>query len=139
MGTKKLLEDVALGMMESVAERFEIENGVGFVLLLETEALSYPRIAFFVIGLIERDPDPSRGEDDTGTNYFAVAMSKLARMISTEQDSGLSTSPLKYGEVPCRGGLIRVVLKGTILTGFSGGTEDQDVLVAQAGMDILLA
>lgn len=134
--SERQLENKALEGMISMAKGLGIENGVGFVLLLETEAEVYPRIAFEVIGLIG-DPDPNKGEGST--NCFAVVMSILARMMSTAQDSSHSDSPLNHGEVRRRGGLIRPFGSGVFFAGFYGGTEDQDFLVAKVGMDVLLA
>lgn len=127
----------ALIVMHTIAKEEAIENGVAFV-LAQREGDDFPRVAFRVLGNIERDPDSSRGADDTGTNYFAVAMSKLADMMSSHTDSGHLKRPLKFGEVPYRGGLIKKVEGGFLYTGFSGGTEDQDVAIAKKGMNTLL-
>ncbi|OGM82423.1 hypothetical protein A2376_03025 [Candidatus Woesebacteria bacterium RIFOXYB1_FULL_47_31] len=97
-----------------------------------------PQVTFKVTGDLERDPKPDKS-GDIGTNYFGIAMSKLAYMLSTETDSGSGIRPVKNGEVSYRGGLILVTQEGSrICGGYSGGTEEQDLQIASKGLSRLI-
>lgn len=87
---------------------------------------------------ISREPDPGK-DGDEGTNYLGVAMLKLAAMMATGMNSGSNIGFVKYGETAYRGGVIRKDGIYTVYAGFSGGTEDQDVDIAQFGMELLFA
>ena len=75
------------------------------------------------------------------TNYLAIVMAKLAVSMRLGVDSGTVTTGLLAGETHYRGGLVRFMLvdyeKWEIYTAFSGGTEDQDVEIAESGMKML--
>ena len=75
------------------------------------------------------------------TNYFAIAMAKLAVAMRLGVDSGTIVDGLLAGETRYRGCLVRFQVvkseKWEIYTAFSGGTEDQDVEIAQFGMKML--
>ena len=88
---------------------------------------------------ILRNPplDDSIGEGDPGTNYFGIAMEKLAVMMGTGYRSGHFKGTLRRGESPYRGGLIRQDGDYMVYVGFSGGTEDHDVEIAEFGMNTM--
>lgn len=92
-----------------------------------------------VVDRIERLPDPAtRGESDTGTNYLAVALSKGAQMALTGVDSGMQERAPCTGELNYRGGVVGQSNGTTYYFSFSGGTQDEDVLIAQAGRTSLI-
>lgn len=71
------------------------------------------------------------------SNLLAVASCKAAEMADTFKDSGSGVrKPLK-GENGYKGGVIKKVGSGYILTVFSGASGDQDVAAATEGMDYL--
>ena len=130
----------ALVAMESVAKNRGVERGVAFI-LVKPKHESSGEIRFRIVNKeMVREPLGREVEAvEAGTNYFGVAMTKLAVMMALDVDSGSVKSHLKKGETPYRGGLIRFIQDYVIYVGFSGGTEDQDVEIAQAGMKMLLA
>lgn len=128
----KSLED-----MHAEAVEMGLDKGVAFLATWPFIS-TIPRVAFTVVGSLERDPDPDK-EGDIGTNYFGIAMSKLAYMLSTREDSGSQARPIKFGEVSYKGGLIVTTQEGSgIYIGYSGGTEDQDVQIANKGFSTLI-
>jgi hypothetical protein len=112
-------------------------SGVALV-AYENQPLGW-QVQIMVMGRLERQPEPDkRGADDKGTNYIAVASSKLAEMVSTGMNSGSASRPLLNGELGYQGGVVRVNSAGLrFYTSFSGATPEQDVLIAQAGMEVL--
>ena len=74
---------------------------------------------------------------DTGSNYFAVAMAKLAEMLDTFENSGTVPERLvKKGELGYMGRLCLQLPNGLwAFTFFSGGTSKEDIVISQAGMD----
>jgi hypothetical protein len=132
------VQNPALINMIQKAKEFGLDKGVAFV-AIKGKKDRFPRVAFTVLQL-ERDPDPEKGENDTGTNYFGVAMAKLAVMLSTGRSSGPpEVRPLKTGEVAYQGGIV-LNPDGDceIYTGFSGGTERQDLEIAIVGGKTLI-
>jgi hypothetical protein len=82
-----------------------------------------------IVGRMVRKPDfEARGRADKGTNYAGFVHGKITQVLRTGVDSG-SDGAMK-GESPAKGGLIR----HGVATAFSGGTEEQDVLIAKAGL-----
>lgn len=123
----------SLKAMHTEAVEMGLTKGVAF-LAVWAFFDTYPRVAFTIVYSIERDPSPDK-EGDIGTNYFGIAMSKLAYMLSTYEDSGSQTRPIKNGEVSYKGGLTVTTLEGSgIFVGYSGGTEGQDVQIALKGL-----
>jgi len=138
---KDVQQMFALRVMVNAAEMLGLTKGVAFVSVQKKRDAEYNQeVRFLVVNnTIQREPS-SLIKDDTGTNYFAVAMSKLAVMMgSNGRNSGYPELRPKNGEVVYRGGLVREVGEFFIYTGFSGGTEDEDVGIADMGMGILLA
>lgn len=129
----------SLEAMKAEATEIGLNKGVAFIVIWPSNlAYSFPRVAFRVVGSFERRPDPDK-EGDLGTNYFGVAMSKLAEMLSTRKDSGSQTRPIRNGEVGYKGGITVTTEEGTgIFIGYSGGTEEQDVQIAYKGLTTLI-
>ncbi|HJY98893.1 MAG TPA: hypothetical protein VJ227_04215 [Patescibacteria group bacterium] len=126
--------EVALLAMETRAmELLKRMRGVGGILIRPPTGM--PTAYFFFLGEIVRQPDPAnRGQGDRGTNYFGIAMSKAAFSLATHQDSGVPTV-LRYGEVEYRGSIFLPLPDGVeVVFFFSGGTEDEDVEIAKAGL-----
>ncbi len=114
------------------ADEIGVKRGVAVVMVTEKLGAFGEVGSLSVNGKFERR---SRGAGDPGTNYFGIAMAKLGVMMSTLMDSGTFKNSLKRGEVPYRGGLYKKVGIYHVFIAFSGGTEDQDVEIAQAGVD----
>ena len=127
----------SLRVMVKHARNLGLTKGVAFVSVQKWNK-EMGGVRFMAVGKnFQREPNPSI-EGDKGTNYFGIAMSKLAVMMATELNSGTFKERFKKGEVPYRGGLVRKVREYKIYTGFSGGTEDEDVEIAELGMTSLL-
>lgn len=122
-----------LRAMHQEAVILGVKKGVAFLSVWPFFSVD-PRVAFRVIQTLERDRDPD-SEVDLGTNYFGVAMSKLAYMLSTRTNSGSGVRPVKYGEVAYKGGVMLTTEDGSgIYVGYSGGTEEQDLQIAIKGL-----
>jgi hypothetical protein len=78
--------------------------------------------------------DPEQHEYP-GYNFIGIAYSKAAEMADTKLNSGSKVRPAFQGEFGYQGGLIKKVQYGFILVVFSGGTSEQDLEIAQAGMN----
>lgn len=130
-------EELALAAMQAKSEELKVE-GVAVVLICTRDDGSFqPRFA--IMGRMERDPDPSKDPTDTGVNYIGVALTKLAEMFLTGKNSGTSGKPVKKGELGFRGGKVVYEKDDFFYTAFSGGTQDEDVLIAEAGQKAVLA
>lgn len=70
-------------------------------------------------------------------NFLAVAYSKAGEMAETLQDSGSGVREPKLGEFGWQGGIIKKLETGYLLAAFSGATGEQDVEIANKGMDCL--
>ena len=132
------LEESALSAMVAKALALSVKG----VAAVGIASLDQPETFFFgarISGRFERPPDPSRGENDKGTNFFSIVFSKLAEMVATRRDSGESPNRVfKKGEFGYKGGLIREKEGFTLLAAFSGGSEAQDPEISQAGVEALL-
>jgi len=94
---------------------------------------------FLVVEKPWRDPDPSRGEDDSGFNYLAVAWSKIAQMLDTLSMSGpVRGRRPKLGEFDLPGGWVSFRNDFMLLASFSGSTSQQDIKVARPGLQVLI-
>ncbi len=122
--------------MIQVALSMKVNKGVAFV-AVRGKRQEIAEIKYGIVNdMFQRE---SRGYGDRPSNYFGVAMEKLAVMMDTGTESGhIASADLKYGESSYRGGLMTVDDDYTIYTGFSGGTEDQDVEIAKVGMKMML-
>lgn len=124
-------------MLREAVIELELRKGVAFLAYWKLSDFE-PTVGFRVVHTISRDPDPKR-EGDIGTNYFGIAMGKLAYMFAATTDSGTIIRPLRNGESQFRGGLIIQTSEGTLIaTGYSGGTEDQDTQIAMKGLTTLI-
>ncbi len=131
------MQKFALAVMVKKAKAMGLEKGVAFVCVRE-RGEGMGKVYFFVVNdVFTREPDP-KIVGDLGTNYFGIAMMKLAVMMSTNGYSGVNVT-IKGGESSYRGGLIRKDDDYTTYMGFSGGTEDQDVEIATSGMIMMFA
>ena len=71
-------------------------------------------------------------------NFLGIASSKASEMADTHLDSGSGVRGIKSGENGYKGGIIRKVNSGYLIAAFSGGSGQQDVEVAKAGLDWLI-
>lgn len=69
-----------------------------------------------------------------GHNFIGIAYSKAAEMADIKLDSGSKLRPAFEGEFGYKGGMIKKIQSGFILTVFSGATGEQDLEIAKVGM-----
>jgi hypothetical protein len=135
-----MLLQVVIDAMAQKARELGVRGVAGvyqFILhhLYQVEAPIYVK----VIGRFQRDANKVV-EGDTGVNYMGMATMKFAQMLSTLQNSGpIEGRPLKRGEIDYKGGLVHIFDEKTpnplvLMVFFSGGSEDQDVEIAKAGI-----
>jgi hypothetical protein len=133
----RVLEDAALAAMAAKVEALHVK-GVAAVAIAPPDQ---PETFYFgarICGRFERPPDPSRGENDKGTNFFSIVFTKLAEMVATRRNSGESPERiLKKGEFGYKGGLISEINGLTIMAAFSGGSESEDLEISRAGIAAL--
>ena len=125
--------DAALAAMAARAQELGV-TGVA-VVLESVEGADRLSPHFLIVGRAERKPN--RGPEDAGTNYLAVSFSKVAEMFVTGADSGHAGREPRTGEFGYRGGVISPG-ETWLYPSFSGGTQDEDVEIARAGMASLL-
>ncbi|HAH22263.1 MAG TPA: hypothetical protein DCL77_00580 [Prolixibacteraceae bacterium] len=70
-------------------------------------------------------------------NTLGIAYTKAAEMADLLKDSGSGIRKPLTGEFGWQGGVIKKVKTGYILAVFSGGSGEQDVVVAKEGLNLL--
>ena len=128
-GEKTFLKyaDRCLALMEQAAKELKIE-GVAVMVFIPGEQVGSGVSKMKVVGNMTRK----------NVNFLAVANSKIAEMADTYLDSGSKVRESFVGETGWRGGLVKKVGSGYIMAAFSGGTEDEDIVVATAGLQHIL-
>lgn len=120
-------QDLLLDAMEEKALELGL-NGVGVAYVIDPVDEGDTFIpSIVVVGRFHRGPKPDT-KGDNGANYAAVALAKFAQMLRTGEDSG--TDAVK-GEFAYRGGVIREVAGRKVMVAFSGGTQEEDVAIAE--------
>jgi len=72
------------------------------------------------------------------SNLLGIAYSKASDMAATLQNSGTDkTRTVLQGEFGWQGGLIKKIKTGYIIAVFSGGKTEQDLQIAQEGLNAL--
>jgi len=71
------------------------------------------------------------------SNVLAFVYAKAAEMADTLKDSGSGVRPTKKGENGWKGGVIRKVANGYVLAAFSGAKSEDDVVISNAGADVM--
>lgn len=124
-------QEVAVEAIRAKAAEMHIQGvGVALVWKMQDPTSCSPTVKF--VGQFHRGPKPERGPDDVGANYLAVALAKLAQMQRTWKPSGQAAVK---GENDFPGGdLIELDENTLLLAAFSGGTGEEDMEIAQAGL-----
>lgn len=124
---------MALDAMQAKAQEMGVQ-GVASVVLQPLGDRDNFTTHHRTVGRYFRPPQPEeRGPEDKGTNYLIGSFAKIAESIRTAWGSGQGQSPLLRCEFGWRGSLVAWDGDQEIYTGFSGGTPEQDVQIAQAG------
>ena len=75
---------------------------------------------------------------NSNSNLLGIAYSKASDMAATLQNSGTDKSrTILKGEYGYQGGLIKKIKTGYIIAVFSGGKTEQDLQIAQEGLNAL--
>jgi hypothetical protein len=128
-----LVSNEALDSMIAQAIKLKLQ-GAAVVAYIDGDATKSWISKMVVVGSFRKAPtEKHRG----GANSVAIAYSKAAEMAESLKNSGNSGRPVMAGETGYRGGLIAKCANGYAIAAFSGGTQDQDVLVSQAGIEVL--
>ena len=80
-------------------------------------------------------PEHPEQHEYPGYNFIGIAYSKAAEMADTKLNSGSKVRSAFQGEFGYPGGVIRKVQSGYILAVFSGASGEQDLEIANVGMD----
>ena len=74
---------------------------------------------------------------NNSANFLAIAYSKAAEMALTFENSGKEEREPLHGEFGYMGGSIKRVKTGYVLAVFSGASGEQDLEIANEGLDCL--
>ncbi len=133
------LRCVEKGAIYAMVTKAKELNVYGVCVVLTTSA-SKPLNSFFMDPLIQvvdkffDTRNATSAWSPTGASYWAIAMSKIAEMLETNKPSGTikGRSPRK-GEFGYKGGISWRRNNLKIFIAFSGGTQEQDLQIAEAG------
>lgn len=127
-----------ISAMEQTAEAMGLIGACMALVLPNDEPPPWQPLVSYV-DQFQRPPNLER-PGDTGANYLAVCLGKWAEMKDTGLNSGTveEKSP-KKGGLGYKGGLIKHLehYPYTLYAAFSGGTPEQDLVVAAAGIEAL--
>lgn len=123
----------ALKAMRAKAEELHLQ-GVSVVLVVDEGDTRCQNPLIEVVGRFVDEASATSDWSETGANYWAIAMSKIAEMLETDKPSGTSDRPARKGEFGYRGGIFSKRDGLKIFIAFSGGTEGEDLQVSQSGM-----
>lgn len=128
IGEKIFIEhaDKCLALIEQAAQKISIK-GVVVIAFIPGDVTKSWISKMKVVGALT----------DGMANFLAIANSKAAEMADTYKDSGSGLRKPMLGEFGYQGGIVKKVNSGYILAVFSGGTGEQDVEVANEGLDWL--
>jgi len=118
--------DQALAMIKEAAEKTSIK-GVAIIGFIPGEKSESWITKMRVVGNLTNAKD----------NLLGIAYTKASEMADTHFNSGSGVRDIYRGELGYQGGLIQKVNSGYILAVFSGGSSEQDLVVAKIGLDWL--
>jgi hypothetical protein len=124
--------DKALLTMRTAAEELNIK-GVAVVAYCGGDSVTSWSSRMLVVGAMKR----LQSDTHPGSNFVAIAYSKVAEMADTLQASGHGARPPMKGELGYAGGLVMRGKAGYLMAAFSGAKSEDDVKVSQAGLDIM--
>lgn len=119
--------DQCLALIEQAAQKSSIK-GVAIVAYIPGDVTTSWISKMKVVGHLT----------DNKNNLLGIASTKAAEMADTHLDSGSGIREIYSGELGYKGGLIKKVKSGYILSVFSGGKSEEDLEVAKIGLDWLL-
>ena len=124
---------IALNAMEDYANSLGIV-GVGVYLEADANQPKDLHSSLRIVGATK-----CIAEDQTGYSFIPIAYSKIAESLETGLASGHITRPLITGEFGWKGSVLATCDNITIITAFSGSTEDIDLEIASVGLNSITA
>lgn len=121
--------NTALREMEVYANSLGI---VGVGVYLEADS-NQPKDIYSVLRII--GATKTIADDLSGYSFIPIAYSKIAESLETGLNSGNMTRPLITGEFGWKGSTLITIDNITIITAFSGSTEDIDLEIATVGLN----
>jgi len=118
--------DQALAVIKEAAEKISIK-GVAIVGFIPGEESETWITKMKVVGNL------TNGKD----NLLGIAYTKASEMADTHLNSGSGARAVYRGELGYQGGLIKKVKSGYVLAVFSGGSSEDDLVVAKIGLEWL--
>jgi flagellar hook protein FlgE len=119
--------DEALAIMVKKAEELSV-NGAAIIGFIPGEKTESWITKMRVVGSLT----------NSNSNLLGIAYSKASDMAATLQNSGTDkTRTVLKGEYGYQGGLIKKIKSGYIIAVFSGGKTEQDLQIAQEGLNAL--
>ena len=118
--------DQALTMIKEAAEKTSIK-GVAIIGFIPGEISESWITKMKVVGNLTSRKD----------NLLGIAYTKASEMADTHLNSGSGVREVYRGELGYQGGLIKKVNSGYVLAVFSGGSSEQDLVVAKIGLEWL--
>ena len=119
--------------MENHARKLGVK-GVIVVASMDDTGFSWTSQMKAVDAIKSISENPAQNEYP-GNNFIGIAYSKAAEMADTKLNSGSKLRSAFQGEFGYQGGVLKKVQSGFILTVFSGASGEQDLEIAQAGMN----
>ena len=119
--------DEALQIMKQEALRMNIK-GAGLVCFIPGNETQSWISKMIIVGATGNE----------GYNFIAIANSKASEMAETLKNSGSKVRPVKVGEFDYIGGTIKKIDSGYLLSTFSGASGEDDLAVANKGIDWLI-
>jgi galactokinase/mevalonate kinase-like predicted kinase len=116
--------DEALHIMKQEALRMNIK-GAGVVCFIPGNETQSWVSKMIIVGATGNE----------GYNFIAIANSKASEMAETLKNSGSKVRPVKVGEFDYLGGTIKKIDSGYLLSTFSGASGEDDLAVANKGID----
>ena len=127
-------------------EQIFLKHADACLALIEQEAQKIPMQGVAMVAYIPGDKTQSWTSKmkvvgklaDDKANLLAIVYTKAGEMAVTLQDSGDESRKEITGELGYRGGTIVKIDSGYLMAAFSGGPADDDLAVAQKGLDWLV-
>jgi hypothetical protein len=129
----QIAADKMIADMENHAKKLDVK---GVILVAKMDETGTSWISYMKAVKTMKDvPEFPEQHEYPGYNFIGIAYSKAAEMAETKLNSGSKIRVPYQGEFGYKGGLIKKVQSGFILTVFSGATSEQDFEIAQVGIN----
>lgn len=128
--------EVVLLKMKNKAEEIGI-IGVALISYIDNSSSDKWISKMQIVNSMKLLPEKDNENRKFGVNLIAIAYSKAAEMVDTLKNSGTGLRKPMKGEFGYKGGLIKKLKAGYILIAFSGGSEEEDLVVSMTALEYL--